>query len=74
MRRPMYKKDKFKDNMFLFNVRREFNGKKYQYGGEYPYNKAFIKRIKETMSSNGYDVYFQFKKPESKIIVWTRRK
>jgi len=51
---------------------REFHGKKYQYGGEYPFNKVFLDKVKRVMNHNGYDLYYQ-KKEDGKVILWTRR-
>ena len=62
------KKYSFHPRMFL----REFHGKKYQYGGEYPYDKLFLKKVRRVMNGNGYDVFYQ-KKEDNKIIIWTRR-
>jgi len=59
--------------LFFFKQYREFNGKRYQYGGEYPYSKPFVKEIKKTMKSNGIAAYFQFKRPEKKVVIWTRK-
>jgi len=68
--KPMFeKKYSFHPSIFF----REFHGKKYQYGGEYPFNKAFLNKVKRTMNENGYDVYYQ-KKDNGKVMVWTRRK
>ena len=72
MRQHKFKKSR--EPVFFFNLRREFNGKKYQFGGEYPYDKPFVNRIKRVMNSNGLDVYFQFKRQENSFIIWTRKK
>jgi len=62
------RKYEFHPRVFL----REFHGKKYQYGGEYPFNKIFLNKVKRVMKENGYDVYYQ-RKEKSKVIIWTRR-
>ena len=62
------KKYSFHPSVFL----REFHGKKYQYGGEYPYDKMFLNKVKRAMRNNGYDIYYQ-KRPNNKVIIWTRK-
>jgi len=62
------KKYSFHPRIFL----REFHGKKYQYGGEYPFNKVFLNKVKRVMKENGYDVHYQ-KADNGNIVVWTRR-
>ena len=62
------KKYSFHPSVFL----REFHGKKYQYGGEYPYNKPFLRKVKNIMNGNGYDIYYE-KKNNGNVIIWTRR-
>jgi len=52
---------------------KEFHGKKYQYGGEYPLNKSFLNKVRRVMNNNGYDTYFQ-KKDNGNVMIWTRRK
>lgn len=61
---------------FLFNLKKEINGKKYQYAGEYPNNKAFIEKMKKIMHTNGYNIWVDYKsrKPDNKIVMWSRHK
>jgi len=72
MLKPTKFRDK-KDSMLIFNLYKDFNGKKYNYGGTYPFDRAFIKKMKKLLNGNGFDVQFQFKKKENKVIVWSRK-
>jgi len=61
---------------FLFNLKREINGKKYQYAGEYPNNNSFIKKMRKIMLTNGYNIWVDFsaRKADNKIVLWSRKK
>ena len=63
------KKKESKEPLLLFpNVKKEINGRKFNYGGEYPYHQSLLYKIKKTMNGNGYDVHFQ--KREDTVIIW----
>jgi len=61
---------------FLFNLKKEINGKKYQYAGVYPNNQPFINKIRKLMNGNGYHIWVDFKtkKNEGKVVLWSRKK
>ena len=67
---PYKKMQKNKEEpLFLFpNVKREINGKKFNYGGEYPNDGYLLRKIRKNMNSNGYDVFFQRRKDT--VIIW----
>jgi len=68
------KKDE-KEPLLLFpNIKKEINGKKYNYGGEYPFNKHLMYKLRKTMNGNGYDVHFQKRNQEGTFIVWWIKK
>jgi hypothetical protein len=76
MVKPLF--NPYKDNkqsMLLFpHIKKEINGRKYSYGGEYPFNESLVYKIKKTMNSNGFDVFYQ-KRPEQKtVIIWWCKK
>jgi len=61
---------------FRFNLKREINGKKYQYAGEYPNSKSFIEKIRKLMHNSGYHIWVDFssRKQDNKIVLWSRKK
>ena len=61
---------------FFFYLKKEINGKKYQFAGEYPNDKSFINKIRKIMQNNGYHIWIDYKtrKDEDKIVLWSRKK
>lgn len=70
---PYKKFNDSKDSM-LFNVKKEINGKKYNFGGEYPFNPNLFYKIKKEMDRNGYHVHCQDRKEFGTTVIWWRKK
>ena len=72
----MFKPRQYPEPQFLFNLKREINGKKYQYAGEYPNSKSFIEKMRKIMHTNGYNIWVDFRtrKTDNKIVLWSRKK
>jgi len=72
----MFKTHQQQEPQFLFNLKREINGKKYQYAGEYPNSKSFIEKMRKIMHTNGYHIWVDFssRKSDNKIVLWSRKK
>jgi len=61
---------------FFLNLKKEINGKKYQYAGEYPNKKSFINKMRKLMDQNGYHIWIDYKTKnnDGKILLWSRKK
>ena len=68
---------KFEDKktLLLFpNVKKEINGRKFNYGGEYPFSPDLMQRLRSAMKHDGYDVFYQHRKENGTMVVWWKRK
>jgi len=72
----MFESQQNQEPQFLFNLKKEINGKKYQYAGEYPNSKSFIEKIRKLMNNSGYHIWVDFssRKSDNKIVLWSRKK
>jgi len=60
-------------NFIMPPVFREFDGKKYAFGGRYPRKKKLINDLKHTMFKHGYYLKIQ-RASENDVIIWSRPK
>ena len=61
------------NNLHIMPLFKEFSGKKYKYGGEYPNSPKLIRQMKRILNQNGYNVIFD-KNGNDKVVIWSRRK
>jgi len=73
--KKIQRKREGKEPLLLFpHIKKDINGRKFSFGGEYPFSNSLMYKLKKTMNGNGYDVHFQKRQNEGTFIIWWRER